>query len=110
MSVQDLKKFGQLCVENETVRARAKAIGLNDVAGQIAYAKELGLDFGPADLQALAKEAGTSKNELSEADLEQVAGGVVTTTVASLVAGVLIGAGVGAAAAGGVAAATSRAW
>ncbi len=110
MSVQDLKKFGQLCVENETVRARAKAIGLNDMPGQIAYAKELGFDFSLADLQTLAKTAVTSKNELSEADLEQVAGGVVTTTVAGVVAGVLIGAGVGAAAAGGVAAAASRVW
>ena len=88
MSVQDLKKFGQLCVENETVRARAKAIGLNDMPGQIAYAKELGFDFNLADLQALAQEAGVSKNQLSEAELEQVAGGFLTAT--AVVVGVLI--------------------
>ncbi len=110
MSVQDLKKFGQLCVENETVRARAKAIGLNDMPGQITYAKELGFDFSIADLQTLAQEAGISKNELSEAELQQVAGGVVTTTAAVAVAGLVIGAGVGAAVAGGAVGVASRGW
>ena len=88
MSVQDLKKFGQLCTEDETVRARAKAIGLNDVPGQIAYAKELGFDFSLADLQTLAQEAGVSKNQLTEAELERVAGGFLTAT--AVVVGVLL--------------------
>lgn len=89
MSIQDLKNYGRLCTEDETVRVRAKAIGLNNVAGQIAYAKELGFDFGPADLQGLAQEAGISKNELNEAELERVAGGFLTTT-AVVVAAVVV--------------------
>ncbi len=43
MSVEDLKKYGQLCVEQEDIRTKAKAIGLENVDGHIAYAKELGL-------------------------------------------------------------------
>ncbi len=80
MSVADFKKYGQLIAERSDVRAQAKAIGMNDLAGQIAYAKTLGLEFSAADMTELAKQAGASSNELSEAQLEQVAGGTSTIT------------------------------
>ncbi len=80
MSVEDLKKYGQLCNEKEEVRNQAKTIGLEDIGGQIAYAKELGLSFTQEDLVALAKEAGLEKcDELNEEDLEKVAGGSIHT-------------------------------
>ncbi|MDR1885084.1 MAG: Nif11-like leader peptide family RiPP precursor [Synergistaceae bacterium] len=98
MSVENLKKYGQLCAENEEVRHRAKEIGTQDLEGHIAHAYSLGLEFSKADFEALAKEAGISgKDELSEDDLKKVAGGAVTLTL--LVSGAVmaaVGAGVGA--------------
>jgi predicted ribosomally synthesized peptide with nif11-like leader len=87
MSAENLKKYGKMCAEDEKVRARAKEIGLQDIDGQIAYAKSLGVEFSKEDMEIMAKEAGIEgKDELSEEDLKKVAGGAVTTTVAVLVA------------------------
>jgi predicted ribosomally synthesized peptide with nif11-like leader len=94
MSVENLKKYGQMCEEKEDVRKKAKEIGLQNLDGQIAYAKTLGLEFSKADVEALAKEAGIAgKEELSEDDLKKVAGGVVTTT-AAMIATILAAAGI----------------
>ena len=83
MSVENLKKYGKLCEEDEKVRNKAKEIGLPDLEGQIAYAKTLGLEFSKDDVEALSKEAGLDKkDELSEEDLKKVAGGLVTATAA----------------------------
>jgi predicted ribosomally synthesized peptide with nif11-like leader len=100
MSVENLKKYGQLCTENEEVRKKAKEIGLQDTAGHIAHGKSLGLEFSKADFEALGREAGVDpKDELSEEDLKKVAGGVctITTLVIAGVLGLAAG-GVGAAA------------
>jgi predicted ribosomally synthesized peptide with nif11-like leader len=95
MSVENLKKYGKMCEENEDVRKRAKEIGLQDMDGQIACAKSLGLDISREDFAALAKEAGLDgTNELSEEDLEKVAGGVATTTVAAVVVALGVGSAV----------------
>lgn len=93
MSVEDLKKYGQMCAEDDTVRSEAKKIGIDDIDGQIAHAKTLGLDFDNDDLQSLAREMQT-EGELSEDDLEAVAGGVVTTT-AAVVGSAVVGAAAG---------------
>lgn len=89
MSVEDLKKFGQLCHNDETVRNRVIEIGLQDVQGLMAYGRELGLEFDETDMLDAAKEAGVNVDELSEEQLEKIAGGVVTTT--AMVMGALIG-------------------
>lgn len=94
MSVADFKKYGQLIVDNEEVRQKAKEIGMNNLEGQIAYAKELGLEFTVDDMKDMAEEAGISTDELSDEQLEQVAGGGVSTT-AALVTG-FVSAAVGA--------------
>ena len=94
MSVEDFKKFGQLCAEDEAIREKVKQIGIDNVDGWIEYSKnELGLNFDKADMQALAKEVGPT-DELTEDQLEQVAGGAVTTT--AVVVGALAGAGLAA--------------
>ena len=103
MSLEDLKTYGKRCVEDEAVKAKAKEIGLEDMEGQIEYANSLGLDFSTDDLQALAKET-AKQGELSDEDLESVAGGFVTTTGALVGAAVV---GAGAAVVGAAAAATS---
>jgi predicted ribosomally synthesized peptide with nif11-like leader len=102
MSVENLKKYGELCAKDTEVRKKAKEIGIEDLDGQIAYGKSLGLEFSREDFAALAKEAGMDgKNELSEEDLKKVAGGFATTT-AIAVSVVLV--------AGGVATATLPGW
>jgi predicted ribosomally synthesized peptide with nif11-like leader len=84
MSVQDLKKFGKMAAEDPKVRAEAKKIGLQNVKGQAAYAKTLGLNFDENDFAALAKEVSPT-GELSEAELSQVAGGIATGVAAAVV-------------------------
>ncbi len=104
MSVEDFKKFGQLCAQDEKVREKVKNIGIDNVEGWIEYArKEHGLEFTKADMQAVSEEVAPT-DELSEEQLEQVAGGLVSSTGAA-VAGAVAG-GVGAAA-GSAAAATA---
>ena len=99
MSVENFKKFGQLCAEDEKVREKVKQIGVENIDGWIEYSKnELGLEFSKEDMQAMAEEVGPVE-ELSEDQLEQVAGGFVTSTAAA----------VGSAVAGGIAAISSTA-
>jgi predicted ribosomally synthesized peptide with nif11-like leader len=100
MSVEHLKKYGQKCAEDEHIRARAKEIGQQDIEGQIAYGKSLGLEFSREDFGALAREIGLEReDELNEEDLKKVAGGIVTITLAVGAATVAVGAALGAAAA-----------
>jgi lactobin A/cerein 7B family class IIb bacteriocin len=105
MSLTDLKKYGQMCQEDLAVRQHAKEIGMVNLEGQMAYARELGLHFGKDDVQTLADEAGITKGELSEEQLEQIAGGCATLTLIGL--GMVAGAVVGASVAG---VATSKIW
>jgi predicted ribosomally synthesized peptide with nif11-like leader len=92
VSVENLKKYGKMCEENEEVRKKAKEIGLQDVDGHIAYGKSLGLEFSKEDFAALAKEAVLEKkDELSEEDLKKVAGGLFTVTGAAVVVSLAAG-------------------
>lgn len=76
MSIDNLKKFSKLCAEDENIKARVKEIGFSNHKELMAYAGvELGLDFSHDDIATLASEGGTSLDELSEEDLEKVAGG-----------------------------------
>ncbi len=111
MSVEDFKKYGQMIAQDEKVRAKAKEIGIENVAGQIQYAKTLGLQFTQDDLAKAVRETGASSKELSEEQLEQVAGGAITSTaVVGAVIG-CVGAGVaGAALAVQVGSESSRNW
>jgi lactobin A/cerein 7B family class IIb bacteriocin len=105
MSVQDLKKYGTMAVQDPKVRAKAKEIGLQNLKGQSAYAKTLGLNFDEADMQALAREVKPG-GELSEKDLSSVSGGVVTTT-AAVVGSAVAGAAAGVVGAGAAVSATT---
>ena len=109
MSVVDLKQYGQMIAEQDEVRQHAKEIGIEHLDEQMAYAKELGLEFSLEDMQALAEEAGMTEDELSEEQLEQIAGGVIGL-VGALAVGALVGAvGVGVVGTA-VAAAVSEVW
>ncbi len=117
MSVEDLKKYGQMCIEDEDLKAKAKTMGL-DIDKHIAHGKELGLEFGAADFQTLGEESGFSEDELTEEQLEMVAGGVALATgvvlagmaIGALVGGGLVALGGGAAVAGFVLAIEAKKW
>ena len=84
MSVEALKAYGKKCIEDEELRKKAKAVGVENIPGQVELAKSHGFDFTPEDLQSLAKEVGV-EGELSEDELESVAGGFVTALAAAVV-------------------------
>ncbi len=88
MSVEDLKEFGKKIAENEEIKNRAKEIGL-DPKGIIAYGKELGLKFDEEDMKTLSAEADVTEEELSEEELEKIAGGLATTTILAAGAGLV---------------------
>ena len=105
MSVEAFKAFGKKCAEDKAVRAEAKKIGITNLAGLVGYGKKLGFDFSVADIKTLGKQISGGEGELSEKDLEKVAGGFVTTTAA------VVAEAVTTAALGGAAVATAaHAW
>ena len=97
MSVEDLKKYGLMCIGDEDLKAKAETMGM-DIEKHIAHGKELGLDFGSEDFQTLGEETGFSKDELTDEQLERIAGGAATATALGI--GLVVGAAVGAVAGG----------
>lgn len=104
MSIENLKEYARRCAADPALRSKAKAIGLSDLDGQIANSKSLGLDWTKDEFAAFTKEM-QADGELSEKDLENVAGGIVSAT-AAVVAGV-VGAAAGVVGAGAAVAATT---
>ena len=81
MSLDSFKAFSLKVLEDQELKKKAKEIGINNIEGIISLAKENGFDIQKEDFEAAAKEF-QSKDELSDEDLEQVAGGFVTASVA----------------------------
>ena len=104
MSKEDIKRFIVLVGDDEELAEKVKVAG-TDVGEVIRLGKENGLEFTAGDMKALHDETAKSGVELSDEDLEKVAGGFVTSTAVVAVASV-VGA---AAAAVGAAAAVVRA-
>ncbi len=85
MGIEDLKKLGKMCSEDEAIKNRVKEL-TEDLDGLVAYAKSLGLEITNDDLKSVADEA-KGTGELNEEQLEQVAGGVIAVVAgAALVA------------------------
>jgi predicted ribosomally synthesized peptide with nif11-like leader len=79
--MESFKAFTFKVLEDEELKKKAKEIGINNIEAIIALAKENGFDIQKEDFEAAAKEF-ESNDELSDEDLEKVAGGVVTASVA----------------------------
>ena len=121
MSLENLKEYARRCATEPELRAKAKEIGMSDAEEHMRHAESLGLDWTLDDMAAFRQEMIDDQGELedlSEEELEKVAGGVVSITIATAVGigvgaaaavGVVGGAGA-AAAAGGAAAAGDGAW
>ena len=105
MSADDFIKFSQQAEKDPAVRTKIKELGLENIDGWIKYAKdELNLEFTKADMQVIVDNAGSVTEELTEEQLENIAGGFVSSTGAAVAGAV---AGVASAAAGGAAAGTA---
>ncbi len=105
MSVEDFIQFSQKAEKDPEVRTKIKEMGLENVDGWIKYAKdELNLEFTKDDMQVVADNAGSVTEELTEEQLENIAGGFVSSTGAAVAGGVAAVAG---AVAGGVSAGTA---
>lgn len=104
MSLLNLKEYARRCGSDPELRENAKAIGIENIDEHIRVAADMGLDWTWSDLKAFQKELGDAQEgleDLSEEELEQVAGGAFSVTlVTSLVVGAAVGAAVGGAAAG----------
>ena len=95
MSVENLKEYARRCASDPEVRDKAKAIGGTDVEEHMRFAESLGIGWDSADMTAFRKElvgADDDLTDLDEEELEQVAGGAFSTTLA---VGLAVGAAVG---------------
>lgn len=108
MSVENLKEYARRCATDPELRAVAKEIGISDLDEHMRHSESMGLDWDRGDLVAFWREMTDSGEgdlaDLSEEELEEIAGGGATTTAAvaiGVAVGAAAGAAVGAAAVGG---------
>lgn len=71
--MSQIEKFNKDLLENKEMLEEVKKIG-NDIAKIVAYANSKGYNFTVADVEA-------KKGELSEEQLDKVAGGIVIIAV-----------------------------
>ncbi len=90
MGVESLKQFIQKLGTDDALAGKFKGVS-TDPNAVIALGKEHGYEFSAEDMRDLKKQQG---EELSDKELENVAGGFVTATAAIVAAGVVV-AGVG---------------
>ena len=105
MSVSNLREYARRCASESEVREKARAFGLDNLEAHIDLAKSMGLEWSVGDMVAFQREmvdAEGDLEDLSEEELQEVAGGVCTTT-AIVVTSVAVGAAAGAVAGGAVA-------
>ena len=94
MSVANFMDYVTRIDGDPELKARAAEIGRENLPGQIELARSMGLDFSEEDVRAVAEREGKS-GELSEDDLETVAGGLaVATAIAATSLGVGVTSGV----------------
>ena len=80
MSSSDVKAFFEKVNSDPALVAKAKAVGTSDYDKVLAFAKELGFSFTQKDLLAHLADSLGDSSELSEGDLDSVAGGTVSAT------------------------------
>ena len=76
MDMELLQKFTQMIKDDENIAKKVQEIGANDLEGLLAYVKELGLNMPENALDELKKMAAQLPQELSENDMNDIAGGV----------------------------------
>ena len=110
MSSSDVKAFLEQVNSDPALVAKAKAIGTSDYEKILVFAKELGFSFSEQELMDQLSDSIGESSELSENDLDSVAGGTVSVTAATAAAVVGAGVGVGAAATGVTSTTSGKGW
>ena len=115
MSLENLKEYARRCATDPELLAAARTIGMTDIEEHMRHAGSLGLDWTRNDLVAFRKEVTDDESDdlvdLTEEELERVAGGGVTATVLAAVAvGAAAGAAIAGIAVGGGAASGQGGW
>ena len=85
MSVENLKEYARRCAVDPELRTAAKDIGMGNMDEHMRQAESIGLAWDRSDLVEFQKEMTGTEGDLediSEEELDQVAGGVITTTAA----------------------------
>jgi len=90
---KEFYKFIELSEQNEEVAARLAELGSGSKEELIAYGKEKGFIFNDQDIKDVTKNILQPKDELSEEELEQVAGGIVLGGLAIAALFMAVGAG-----------------
>jgi predicted ribosomally synthesized peptide with nif11-like leader len=75
MSTSQAVEFIKRVDSDQSIQARVKALSPTDPAGLIMLGKALGYQFGAADFKAAAESLGRYGGELSNQELDQIAGG-----------------------------------
>jgi len=88
---KEFYKLIELSETDEDVANRMVELGSGTVNDLIAYGKEKGFTFTEQDIKAVSKDIMDSSDELSEEELEMVAGGVLFAFAAAVVVGVALG-------------------
>ena len=95
MSVENLKEYARRCAAEPELRTKAKAIGIEDMEQHMRHAESLGLDWTMDDMATFRKEViddADNLRDLSEEELEQVAGGLFSATiVTAAIVGAMVG-------------------
>ena len=120
MSLENLREYARRCAVEPELRAAAEDLGVSDIEGHMRHAGGLDLDWTLDDMAAFRKEMldtnGGEFEDLSEEELEQIAGGVVSAiavavgVAAGVAGGVVVGTATGAAAAGAATATAGSGW
>ena len=105
MSRENLREYAVRCATEPELRAVARDLGTSNIEGHMQHAASLDLAWTMDDMVAFRKEmldpeGGESPEELSEEEMEQIAGGAVTASVVAAVAAVAAVGAAGAAATG----------
>lgn len=79
MSIDTVKLFNQRLITDEAVRTAFSQFELSDVDGVRAYAAQLGYFFSEQDLIDAATELGVLNDELTDEQIDAVAGGTLRT-------------------------------
>ena len=87
MSVDALKQFMDSVGKDDELSAKVKEAG-TDADKLIELGKEKNFEFTRQDMKDMNDQMGTSTEELSDEDLEKVAGGFVTATAVIVAASV----------------------
>ena len=88
--LQNFEGFMSYCQEHPEAMERLKKLDLTNPRPVMEYAQELGFIFDEQDMKKYAKKALGQKEELSDEDLEQVAGGVNEMTLTTVYVAVVI--------------------